>query len=117
MKKRIMAAVLSLMLVFVMMFGMMIEAFAAPEKSGDANNDGKINADDAIYMLYFIIFGSKDYPMDKNGDYNNDGKVNKDDAVYLLYHTIYKDIYPDKYKLYPQKTNTGGGDNWSPDII
>lgn len=100
----------------VSVFGLMINA-SALEKGGDANGDGKINADDAIYLLYNTVFGSQKYPLVKDGDYNSDGKVNKNDAVYLLYHTIYNSIFPNKYPLYPEKKPVQTGDNWSPDII
>ena len=116
MKRRIAVLFTVIMLVFVVVFGTMINAHAAT-KSGDANGDGKINGDDAIFVLYRTVFGVDKYPTDKDLDYNNDDKVNKNDAVYLLYHTIYNSIYPNKYPLYPEKSSSGGGENWSPDVI
>ncbi len=106
----------ALVFTLVAVFGTMINAYAL-EKSGDANGDGKINADDAIYLLYNTVFGNQKYPLSKDGDYNSDGKVNKNDAIYLLYHTIYSDVTPNKYPLYPQMPPPQTGDNWSPDII
>ncbi|MBR5314133.1 MAG: dockerin type I repeat-containing protein [Clostridia bacterium] len=107
------ASILFFILVFtiVTVFGLIINAYAL--EKGDANADGKVNADDAIYLLYHVVFGKKDYPLREEGDYNSDGKVDKNDAIYLLYHTI----FPNKYPLYPEKKPVQTGDNWSPDVI
>lgn len=57
------------------------ETPAAPIR-GDFNGDGKVDSDDAIYLLKNIFFG-KDYPLNQGGDLNGDGKVDSDDAIYL----------------------------------
>lgn len=115
--KRITAMLFVLIFTVVSVFGLIINAYAL-EKSGDANGDGKINPDDAIYLLYNTVFGNQKYPLRKDGDYNSDGKVNKNDAIYLLYHTIYNSVYPNRYPLYPEKKPpVQTGDNWSPDVI
>ena len=49
---------------------------------GDFNGDGKVDSDDAIYLLKNVFFG-KDYPLNQGGDLNGDGKVDSDDAIYL----------------------------------
>ena len=53
-------------------------------EAGDVNCDGKVNSDDAVLILRYVV-GYKDNSF--NGDYgdiNNDGKVNSDDAVKIL---------------------------------
>ena len=60
---------------------------------GDVNGDGKVDKDDAVYLLKYIMYGNQ-YPINQSGDMNGDGKVDKDDAVYLLKYTLFGDIYP-----------------------
>ena len=62
---------------------------------GDMTDDGYVDADDAIYLLYFTLFGEAMYPVNQDADFNNDGFVDADDAIYLLYHTLFGDsMYP-----------------------
>lgn len=56
---------------------------------GDYDNSGKITASDAVYLLYYVIFGGEDYPLNSYADLNGDGKIDSDDAVYLLYNALY----------------------------
>lgn len=112
--KRIALILLTIILTFTMVFGFVVNAKAA-KNNGDINGDNKVNAEDAVYLLYHVIFGGEKYSTNENPDVNNDGKKNKDDAIYLLYHTL---IGGSKYPLYPAKTpETNEGDNWSPDVI
>ena len=55
---------------------------------GDLDDDGDVDNEDAIYMLYHTIFDNQ-YPLNQNGDFNGDGSVDNNDAIYLLYHTIF----------------------------
>ena len=56
---------------------------------GDVDGDNKVNSADAIYLLYHVMWGSKNYPINQNGDMDGNGKVNSDDAIYLLYHVMF----------------------------
>lgn len=51
---------------------------------GDLNADGKVDENDALYLLLYT-FDAKGYPIPEglNVDYNSDGKVNSDDAIWL----------------------------------
>lgn len=60
---------------------------------GDFNGDGKVDSDDAIYLLKNIFFG-KDYPLNQGGDLDGDGKVDSDDAIYLLKYVFFGNDYP-----------------------
>lgn len=66
-----------------------------PYDSGDADGDGEVNTDDAIYVLYNVMFGDEDYPVTQNCDFDGNGEVNTDDAIYLLYHIMFGETdYP-----------------------
>ena len=58
--------------------------------SGDMDGNGKLNTDDAVYLLLHIMFGQEDYPISAaNKDMDGNSKLNTDDAVYLLLHTMF----------------------------
>lgn len=62
---------------------------------GDVNDDGAVDTDDSIYLLYHTLFGDSSYPVNQDCDFNGDGAVDTDDAIYLLYHTLFGDsMYP-----------------------
>ena len=58
---------------------------------GDVDNNGKLDTDDAVYLLLHVMFGTEDYPVADNIslDFDGSGKVNTDDAVYLLLHVMF----------------------------
>ena len=60
----------------------------------DLNGDGKMNTDDAVYLLLHVMFGPEDYPVpaDTNLDFDNSGGVDTDDAVYLLLHIMFSEL-------------------------
>ena len=60
---------------------------------GDANADGAVTAEDAVYLLYYTMM-PEDYPIVADADYNGDGTVDSDDAICLLYHALLPDLYP-----------------------
>lgn len=60
---------------------------------GDVNGDGRVNSDDAIFLLSYTFFPA-DYPINQNGDMNGDGSVNSDDTIYLLSYTFFPTEYP-----------------------
>ena len=43
------------------MFGATDYPIANPDK--DLNNDGKIDTNDAVYLLLHVMFGATDYPI------------------------------------------------------
>lgn len=62
---------------------------------GDMDANDKLNSNDAVYLLYYVMFGKDDYPIRQNGDMDGNGKVNSNDAVFLLYHVMFgKEDYP-----------------------
>lgn len=66
-----------------------------PYIPGDADGEGTVNTDDAIYLLYNVMFGDEDYPVNQNCDFDGNGSVNTDDAIYLLYYVMFgEEDYP-----------------------
>lgn len=62
---------------------------------GDMDANDKLNSDDAVYLLCYVMFGKDDYPIRQSGDMDGNGKVNSNDAVYLLYHVMFgEEDYP-----------------------
>ncbi|MBR0467006.1 MAG: hypothetical protein IJJ40_05920 [Clostridia bacterium] len=60
---------------------------------GDADGNGVINDQDAIYTL-FSFFYSDQYPSNQNYDFDGNGSFNDQDAIYLLFFYFYPDKYP-----------------------
>lgn len=75
-------------------FSMRIEAFeeAVP---GDLNEDGTVDTQDAIYLLFHAFFPEL-YPVPAGMavDFTKDGSVTVEDAIYLLFHSFFPDLYP-----------------------
>ena len=68
---------------------------ALPYVPGDQDGNGSVNTDDAIYLLYNVMFGDGDYPVNQECDFDGNGTVNTDDAIYLLYHVMFgEEDYP-----------------------
>ena len=66
---------------------------------GDFDEDGYVDKDDSVYLLYYTQFpDDPDYALNQNGDYDGDGLVTRKDAVYHLYHTFYGE---EEYPLVP----------------
>lgn len=53
---------------------------------GDVDNDGDVDADDCIYLIYSVFFGTEAYPVYQSLDFDGDGIVCSEDGVYLLYY-------------------------------
>lgn len=62
---------------------------------GDLNGNDTVDKNDAIYLLYSVLFGDETYPLNQPCDYNSDGITDKNDAIYLLYHALFgAESYP-----------------------
>lgn len=69
--------------------------FTETESKGDVDGNGETGSDDAIYLLYSVLFGSDSFPLSLNCDFDKDGSVTSDDAIYLLYHVLFgAESYP-----------------------
>lgn len=60
---------------------------------GDVDDNGLVNASDAVYLMYFTLYGQEEYPIYQKCDFNASGITESDDAVYLLYHALFGDDY------------------------
>ena len=66
-----------------------------PYVPGDANNDGFVDGNDAIHLLYYTLFGDALYPLNQPADFDGNGVVDGNDAIYLLYYTLFGEtVYP-----------------------
>lgn len=68
---------------------------------GDLDNDGLVEATDAITICKNIALGDTVYPVELKQDTNGDGTYDLQDAAYLLHHLFCKD----QYQLAPFKLN------------
>ena len=53
-------------------------------RAGDANNDGKINVADVIFLTNYLFIGGPSPDPWTHGDVNCDGQINTEDLVYLI---------------------------------
>ena len=60
---------------------------------GEIDGNGKIDSDDAIYLLRNTLFASL-YPVVVDDDVDGNGEYNSDDAIHLLRHTLFPSLYP-----------------------
>jgi hypothetical protein len=82
-EKNNMKKIISLVLVAVMVFSLSVVAFAA--KLGDVNEDGKVTAADALYVLQAAAeLRTLTASQKARADYNKDGKVSAIDARKIL---------------------------------
>lgn len=72
-----------------------IDVLGSPSENipGDANGDGKVNSNDAIYLSMHIESPDK-FPIAILGDLNKDEATDLKDAIYLLKHTLLPDAFP-----------------------
>ena len=56
---------------------------------GDVDNDGDVDTDDCIYLVYNVFFGTENYPVYQSLDFDGDGIVCSEDGVYLLRYVYY----------------------------
>ena len=60
---------------------------------GDVDNDGDVDMDDAIYLLFNVNFPAS-YPVGQPANFDGLGEVTMDDAIYLLFHVNFPSSYP-----------------------
>ena len=60
---------------------------------GEIDGNGKIDSDDAIYLLRNTLFSSL-YPVVVEDDVDGNGKYDSDDAIHLLRYTLFPSLYP-----------------------
>lgn len=61
---------------------------------GDVDGSGKVDQEDAVYLLLYTMFGENFYPLGKTvADVDGSGKVDQEDAVYLLLHTMFGEAF------------------------
>ncbi len=53
-------------------------------KIGDANDDGKINVGDVLFLINYLFAGGPEPSPWENGDVNCNGEINIEDVVYLV---------------------------------
>lgn len=68
-----------------------------PYTVGDADNNGTVEMEDAIHLLFHVNFPAN-YTVSQPVDYDNNGKVEMEDAIYLLFHVN----FPASYPLFPE---------------
>jgi hypothetical protein len=56
---------------------------------GDMDQDGDVDSDDSIYLLYHVLFKGEGYPIIQPADIDGNNKVNVNDAIYLLNSVIF----------------------------
>ncbi len=56
---------------------------------GDVDGSEGVDKNDAIYLLYSVLFGDTNYPINQAADFDGSGTVDKNDAIYLLYHALF----------------------------
>lgn len=61
--------------------------------AGDLDASGKLNEDDAIYLLQHVLMPDQ-FPIGQTADYDRSGKLSEDDAIYLLQHVLMPDVFP-----------------------
>ena len=88
--KRIPARLLALTLSVLCGIG----ATAQTVLRGDFNGDGKVDSDDAVYLLRHTLAPEK-YEISQPANVNGDDTADTADAIHLLYHTM----FPEKYAL------------------
>lgn len=61
---------------------------------GDLDEDGAIDRNDALYVLYYSLFGNAEYPVNQDVDFDGDNSVSRNDAIHLLYNSLFPNEYP-----------------------
>ena len=56
---------------------------------GDVDGSEEVDSDDAIHLLYNVLFGEEGYPLNQPADFDGNGITDSDDAIYLLYHVLF----------------------------
>lgn len=70
-----------------------VSALASSGIYGDVDGNGKVNVDDALYLMHHVALPDE-YPLQGTGDLDCDRDVDKDDALLLLRHTLSPQRHP-----------------------
>lgn len=76
---------------FVSSYPMADSNYTCP--AGDVNEDGRVNEDDAIYLLQYVLMPEL-FPISQSVDYIKDGAITEQDAIYLLQYVLLPDHFP-----------------------
>lgn len=61
----------------------------------DLDEDRAVTAQDAVYLLYYTLYGAEEYALNQDVDFDGSRNITSDDAVYLLYYVLFgADEYP-----------------------
>lgn len=87
---------LSMLLAVVMLSALSVPFIIGAEAAvlGDTDGNGKLDTDDAVYLLFNLNFPDS-YPVGQASDFDANGSVNVDDAIRLLFHIL----FPERYEL------------------
>ena len=66
---------------------------AVYELVADFDGNGKVNEDDAIYLLWYVFF-PEDYAVNGWVDMDGNQLLDEDDAIYLLWHVFFPEDHP-----------------------
>jgi len=65
----------------------------APGTPGELDGNGRVDVDDAIYLLQHVLMPQL-FPVTQAADYDGNSDVNVDDAIYLLQHVLMPELFP-----------------------
>lgn len=55
----------------------------------DLDEDRAVTAQDAVYLLYYTLYGAEEYALNQDADFDGSRNITSDDAVYLLYYVLF----------------------------
>lgn len=89
----------------------------------DLNEDRAVTAQDAVYLMYYTLYGAEEYALNQDADFDGSRNITSDDAVYLLYYVLFgaeeyplPDLDDDGMNINPGNPEDpdDGFDDWEP---